>query len=69
VLPDEPLIHADVLLFKLNHVFHCKDNSISEWDQLESRTTTMDAGTLLAAIVDAYLDKIDDPDVNRKRTS
>ena len=66
LLPDEPLLHADVLLFKLDHAFHCKYNSISEWDQLESRTTTMDAGTLLAAIVDAYLDKIDDPDVNRK---
>jgi len=66
LLPDEPLLHADVLLFKLDHAFHCKEHSISEWDQLQSRTTTMDAGTLLAAIVDAYLDKIDDPDVNRK---
>ena len=66
LLPDQPLLHADVLLFKLDHAFHCKEHSISEWDQLQSRTTTMDAGTLLAAIVDAYLDKIDDPDVNRK---
>jgi hypothetical protein len=37
LLPDDPLLHADVLLFKLDHAFHCKEHSISEWDHSSSR--------------------------------
>lgn len=61
-----PLLHAETLMFKLDSSFYSRAHGISDYDEITSRERTMDASTLLAKIVDAYLQKLDDPKLNRK---
>ena len=56
----DPLLHAEVLLFKLDTSFYSREEGMTPFDRLDSLEPTMDAPTLMAKIVDFYLDKIDD---------
>ena len=65
-LHDEPLLHAEALLFKLDHSFYSGVEGISRYELITTREPTMDAPTLLATITEAYLEKLDNPKLNRE---
>jgi len=66
LLHDEPLLHAEALLFKLDHSFYSGVDGISRYELITTREPTMDAPTLLATITEAYLEKLDNPKLNRE---
>jgi hypothetical protein len=65
-LHNAPLLHAEAFLFKLDGVFYSATKGLSDFDQITSRSPTMNAASLLASIVDAYLQQQDDPKLTRK---
>ena len=65
-LHNTPLLHAEAFLFKLDGVFYSATKGLSDFDQITSRSPTMNAASLLASIVDAYLQQQDDPKLTRK---
>jgi len=65
-LHNAELLHAEAFLFKLDGVFYSATKGLSDFDQITSRSPTMNAASLLASIVDAYLQQQDDPKLTRK---
>jgi hypothetical protein len=65
-LHNAPLLHAEAFLFKLDSVFYSATKGLSDFDQITSRSPTMNAASLLASIVEAYLQQQDDPKLTRK---
>ena len=65
-LHNAPLLHAEAFLFKLDGVFYSATKGLSDFDQITSRSPTMNAASLLASIVDAYLQQLDNPKLTRK---
>ena len=66
VLQDNPLLHAEVFMFKLDASFYSREDGMWPFDRLSSRAPTMDAPTMMARIVDFYLEKLDNPLINRE---
>ena len=65
-LHNAPLLHAEAFLFKLDSAFYSATKGLSDFDQITSRSPTMNAASLLASIVEAYLQQLDDPKLTRK---
>ena len=65
-----PLLHADVLLFKLDTSFasgsklYSKDSRSADWERTTSRLPGEDVITLATRITEAYVKKVSDTEVN-----
>lgn len=66
VLHSDPLLHAEAFMFKLDASFYSRVHAISNYELITSRAPTMDAATLMARIVEAYVEKLDDNKYKRK---
>ena len=47
-------------------MYYSATKGLSDFDQITSRSPTMNAASLLASIVEAYLQQLDDPKLTRK---
>jgi hypothetical protein len=71
VLTDFPVLHADVLLWKLDSSFgngtaeYAHDSLSADWERAVSRLPGEDAVTLAERVIDAYVKKQNDPRVDQ----
>jgi hypothetical protein len=68
-LVQHPLLHADVIIFKLDMSFSdgskqfSSDSCSADWERASSRRPGEDLVTLATRVVGAYLKKVNDPDI------
>ena len=65
-----PLLHADVLIFKLDQSFasgsklYSKDSRAADWERTTARLPGEDVITLATRVTEAYVKKVSDPEVD-----
>jgi hypothetical protein len=70
VLINHPLLHADVLRFKLDSSFaagsqlYSKESRIADWERATARLPGEDVVTLAIRVTEAYIKKVSDPKVD-----
>ena len=70
VLLSQPLLHAEVLRFKLDCSFsdgsplYSKDSYLADWERATARLPGEDVVTLATRVTEAYLKKVNDPKVD-----
>jgi hypothetical protein len=69
-LERHPLLHADVLLFKLDTSFasgsklYSKDSRSADWERTTSRLPGEDVITCATRVTEAFVKKVSDPEIN-----